>query len=379
MLVAAVTGLLLAPSCRKTEVEEHFQIGEMLPDFSVTTTDGKKVTTSDLKGKPSIVIIFTTTCPDCTAQLPEVETVFAAHKEDINVLAVNRGEKEEALKVNITVGEGLAEQTCCKPYVKNQSKCGELVRLAACDSCKRLIVPSIIREVRNALFEDASAKAIRVFASNLGQLLMQPPLKNTVTLGLDPAYRTGCKLAVVDGTGKVLDTGVIYPTPPHNKIAEANKKVTAFVDKYHIEAVSIGNGTASRESESFIAEFLKEEGAVQTESGLAYKIIEPGSDKKAVSDQDTVWVNYKGALIDGTVFDQNDNINFTLNRVIKGWGEGMKLVGEGGKIKLVIPGDLGYGEYGTRGIAPNSTLVFDVDLNKVGTFVAPAEEPAKKK
>ena len=90
-------------------------------------------------------------------------------------------------------------------------------------------------------------------------------------------------------------------------------------------------------------------------------------------------MNYKGALIDGTVFDQNDNINFTLNRVIKGWGEGMKLVGEGGKIKLVIPGDLGYGEYGTRGIAPNSTLVFDVDLNKVGTFVAPAEEPAKKK
>ena len=90
LLAVAVAGLLLAPSCRKTEVEEHFQIGEMLPDFSVTTTDGKKVTTSDLKGKPSIVIIFPTTCPDCTAQLPEVETVFAAHKEDINVLAVNR-------------------------------------------------------------------------------------------------------------------------------------------------------------------------------------------------------------------------------------------------------------------------------------------------
>ena len=129
----------------------------------------------------------------------------------------------------------------------------------------------------------------------------------------------------------------------------------------------------------YIAGFLKGEGTAQTESGLAYKIIEPGNENKPVADQDTVWVNYKGALIDGTVFDQNDNINFTLNRVIKGWGEGMKLVGEGGKIKLVIPGDLGYGEYGTRGIAPNSTLVFDVDLNKVGTFVAPAEEPAKKK
>ena len=129
----------------------------------------------------------------------------------------------------------------------------------------------------------------------------------------------------------------------------------------------------------YIANFLKGEGTAQTESGLAYKIIEPGNENKPVADQDTVWVNYKGTLIDGTVFDQNDNINFQLNRVIKGWGEGLKLVGEGGKIQLVIPGDLAYGEYGTRGIAPNSTLVFDVDLNKVGHYVAPAEEPAKKK
>ena len=174
------------------------------------------------------------------------------------ILAINRGEKEEALKVGLTVSEGIAERICCKPYVKNQSKCGELVRLAACDSCKRLIVPSIVREVRNALFEKASEKAIGVFASNLEQLLMQPPLKNTVTLGLDPAYRTGCKLAVVDETGKVLDTGVIYPTPPHNKIEDARRKVTAFVEQYHISAISIGNGTASRESESFVADLLPE-------------------------------------------------------------------------------------------------------------------------
>ena len=129
---------------------------------------------------------------------------------------------------------------------------------------------------------------------------------------------------------------------------------------------------------NYIEKFLQEEGAQKTESGLAYQIIEPGSDKKPVSDQDTVWVDYKGTLLDGTVFDQNEDINFTLNRVIKGWGEGLKLIGEGGKVKLVIPGDLAYGEYGTRGIAPNSTLVFDVTLNKVGNFVAPAEEPAKK-
>ena len=120
----------------------------------------------------------------------------------------------------------------------------------------------------------------------------------------------------------------------------------------------------------YIENFLKEEGAQQTESGLAYQIIEAGSDKKAVSDQDTVWVDYKGTLLDGTVFDQNDDINFPA-------GEGLKLIGEGGKVKLVIPGNLAYGEYGTRGIAPNSTLVFDVTLNKVGNYVAPVEEPVK--
>ena len=128
----------------------------------------------------------------------------------------------------------------------------------------------------------------------------------------------------------------------------------------------------------YIQKFLKEDGAMQTESGLAYQIIEPGNDKKAVSSQDTVWVDYKGTLLDGTVFDENKNINFTLGRVIPGWTEGMKLVGEGGKIKLVIPGDLAYGEYGSRSIEPNATLVFDVTLNKVGTYQAPVEEPEKK-
>ena len=128
----------------------------------------------------------------------------------------------------------------------------------------------------------------------------------------------------------------------------------------------------------YIQKFLKEDGAMQTESGLAYQIIEPGNDKKAVSSQDTVWVDYKGTLLDGTVFDENKNIKFTLGRVIPGWTEGMKLVGEGGKIKLVIPGDLAYGEYGSRSIEPNATLVFDVTLNKVGTYQAPVEEPEKK-
>jgi len=155
---------------------------------------------------------------------------------------------------------------------------------------------------------------------------------------------------------------------------QMNEVLDGFIQKRRAYTGALNNEKGAK----YIENFLKEEGAMQTESGLAYKVIEPGNAKKAVSDQDTVWVDYKGALLDGTVFDQNENINFSLNRVIKGWSEGMKLIGEGGKVKLVIPGELAYGEYGTRGIEPNSTLVFDVTLNKVGTFVEPVEEPAKK-
>ena len=154
-------------------------------------------------------------------------------------------------------------------------------------------------------------------------------------------------------------------------------KMNEVLDGYIQKRRAYTGALNTEKGAEYIEKFLKEEGAEKTESGLAYLIIEPGNDKKAVSDQDTVWVDYKGTQLDGTVFDENENINFTLNRVIKGWSEGMKLVGEGGKVKLVIPGDLAYGEYGNRGIEPNATLVFDVTLNKVGTYVAPVEEPKK--
>ena len=150
------------------------------------------------------------------------------------------------------------------------------------------------------------------------------------------------------------------------------------LDSYMQKRSAYTGALNSEKGEKYIANFLNEEGAQKTESGLAYKVIEAGNNVKATSDKDTVWVNYKGTLLDGTVFDQNDNINFTLNRVIRGWTEGMKLVGEGGKVQLVIPGELAYGERGTRGIEPNSTLVFDVDLLKVGKYVEPVEEPKKK-
>ena len=174
------------------------------------------------------------------------------------ILAVDRGEKEGAVKVSVEIPEGSGERACISRYVKNTSGCGELVKLACIDSYKRLICPSIEREIRSELSQNAQEGAIKVFASNLRQLLMQPPVKGACTLGLNPAYRTGCKIAVVDRTGKVLDTAVVYPTPPQNKTAEAKKKLSELIVKHHVTAIAIGNGTASRESEAFVAELIKE-------------------------------------------------------------------------------------------------------------------------
>ncbi len=174
------------------------------------------------------------------------------------VLALDRGEKEGALKVSVSIDEEFCFSVAEKRYVKNNSKCGILVKEAAQDSCKRLIMPSVEREIRAELTANAAEGAIKVFASNLRQLLLQPPVKNCVTLGLDPAYRTGCKIAVVDSTGKVLDTTVVYPTPPQKKIKEAKEKLKALISKYGVTTISIGNGTASRESEEFVAELIKE-------------------------------------------------------------------------------------------------------------------------
>lgn len=172
------------------------------------------------------------------------------------VLALDRGEKEDFLRVS--VGAVGAETLVTEKYVKNEGECGALVKLAAEDSYKRLIAPSIEREIRAELTSVAAEQAIKVFSSNLRQLLMQPPVKGSVTLGLDPAYRTGCKIAVVDDTGKVLDTTVIYPTPPQSKISEAKAKLKALIKKYGVTVISIGNGTASRESEAFVAELIRE-------------------------------------------------------------------------------------------------------------------------
>ena len=174
------------------------------------------------------------------------------------ILAINRGEKEGILKVSLNPGEESPLPRILRDILTPSHPYPELLREVAEDAWSRLIFPSLEREIRNDLTEMADEQAIHTFALNLRPLLMQPPVKNQVTLGFDPAYRTGCKLAVVDGTGKVLETAVIYPTKPHNKVDEAKGVLRRLCDKHGITCIAIGNGTASRESELFVSEFIKE-------------------------------------------------------------------------------------------------------------------------
>ena len=183
----------------------------------------------------------------------------AAKIASYRVLALDRGEREGVLKVSVECERDRALAELYKLTVKKGfSPSIDVVREAAEDSFDRLIFPSLEREMRSTLTENAAEQAIKVFALNLKPLLMQPPVKGKVTLGLDPAYRTGCKIAVVDATGKVLDTTVVYPTPPQNKTEEAAKKLTALIKKHNVSTISIGNGTASKESEIFVADLIKQ-------------------------------------------------------------------------------------------------------------------------
>ena len=174
------------------------------------------------------------------------------------VLAVNRGEKEGFLSVGIAVVQEELLKKLERKIIHKDSQTADILKEVIEDSYKRLISPAIEREIRNDLTEKAEEKAIAVFRENLKQLLLQPPIANKVVLALDPAFRTGCKIAVIDGTGKVLDTAVVYPTPPQNKTEEAKKKLMALIEAYGVELIAIGNGTASRESEQFVANMLKE-------------------------------------------------------------------------------------------------------------------------
>ena len=202
-----------------------------------------------------------------TAKDPEAESVYEMYyefDEPLNklaghrILALNRGEKEKILNVKVEAPEEEILRYLEKKMIRRESSAADILKEVAADAYDRLIAPAIEREIRSDMTERAEDGAIKVFGKNLEQLLMQPPIAGQVVLGWDPAFRTGCKLAVVDPTGKVLDTTVIFPTAPQNKVEEAKAVLKKLISKYHITLISLGNGTASRESEQIIVQLLKE-------------------------------------------------------------------------------------------------------------------------
>jgi len=212
------------------------------------------------------------------ARNPEADSVYRnyyAYREPVSrivphrILALNRGEREDVLGVSIEVEEGPILEWINKRFVKTGAVTAGLVQKAAADAYKRLIAPAVERDLRKELTEKAQAQAILVFSKNLRSLLLQPPVRGKTVLGIDPGLRTGCKWAVVSATGKLLATGVVYPTPPHQKIAESEAVLTRLIEQHQVNAIVIGNGTASRETEQFVAGLLKK----LNKPGLSYAIV----------------------------------------------------------------------------------------------------------
>lgn len=203
-----------------------------------------------------------------------VYTIYYDFKESVKtiaghrILAINRGEKEKFLKAGIECDDTKPLNSIYSVMNVGTSPCGDAVKEACDDAYSRLIFPSVEREIRNELTEKASTAAIKVFATNLGQLLMQPPVKGKTAIGLDPGYRTGCKVAVVDKTGKVLDTTVIYPTHSETKITQSKQTLKNLIKKYGAEIIAIGNGTASKETEIFTADVIS-----QIDQKVSYMVV----------------------------------------------------------------------------------------------------------
>jgi protein Tex len=217
----------------------------------------------------------------------QIFEMYYSYQESISkivphrILAINRGEKEKVLRTSITPPTDSIHEYLKRKTINNQQKsCVTLLEEAIIDGYKRLIQPSVEREIRKELTERAEDQAIHIFSENLKHLLLQPPLKGKRVLGVDPAYRTGCKLAVVDDTGKMLEVSVIYPTPPKSEVEKSKAAVIQMIKKYDIEMIAIGNGTASRETEQFIADVIKE-----VEKKVVYLIVnEAGASVYSASD-----------------------------------------------------------------------------------------------
>ena len=203
-----------------------------------------------------------------------VYTVYYDYKELVKnipshrILAIDRGEKEDILKVGIEIEPEKCLNIMERLLVKGNNECSEMVKSACEDAYDRLIFPSVEREIRSELTDTADEQAIKLFALNLRQLLMQPPVKGHAAIGLDPGYRTGCKLAVVDATGRILDTAVIYPTHSESQIKKSKQTLKDMIKKYHVEIIAIGNGTASKETEMFTAECISE-----IDSKVSYMVV----------------------------------------------------------------------------------------------------------
>ena len=213
------------------------------------------------------------------------------------ILAINRGEKEEFLKVKIVKPDDEIFYYLRKDIVKENTQFTEMLEATIEDSYKRLIEPSIEREIRNDLTEKAEEKAIKVFGKNAKQLLLGAPIKGKTVMGFDPAYRTGCKIAVIDDTGKLLDTTTVYPTEPQNDVIGAKKTLIGLINKYDIDMIAIGNGTASRESEMFVADMLKEVSkevhyAIVSEAGASVY----SASKLATEEYPDINVSLRGAI-----------------------------------------------------------------------------------
>ncbi len=211
------------------------------------------------------------------ARNPEKDSVYAMYYDyhepvsripSHRILAINRGEKEEILKVSLEIEQATIINMLNRAY-NRPGEAGEQLQAAVLDSWQRLLAPAIERDLRNELTEQAHEQALQVFSKNLRALLLQAPVKGKVMLGIDPAYRTGCKWAVVDATGMVMEIGVFYPTPPRSDIAGTEKVLARLVEKYQVDAMAIGNGTASRETEQMVAAFIKK----SNYPGLAYTIV----------------------------------------------------------------------------------------------------------
>ena len=214
------------------------------------------------------------------------------------ILAINRGEKEGYLKVKVDKPDDKIENYLEKSIIKNhKSQYNEILTNCIEDSYKRLVEPSIERELRGDLFERSEEKAIKVFGKNAKQLLMQPPIKNMTVMGFDPAYRTGCKIAVIDKTGKLLDTTTVYPTEPQNDVENAKNTLKAMILKHKVNMIAIGNGTASRESEAFVSDMIKEISgeiyyAIVSEAGASVY----SASKLATEEYPDINVSIRGAI-----------------------------------------------------------------------------------